>query len=152
MYRLSLYLLNNQDDAQDTVQEVYLKIWKMKTKINDIKNVEAFTMKVTRNYCLDKIKSKSNKHLSLIEDTTKTEISPYDQMESTDLIENVKRTLSILPEQQKTLVVLKDIDGYGFDEIKEITGWDSNYIRVNLSRGRKKIKETILKIQEYEEA
>ena len=105
-----------------------------------------------RFYCLDKIKSKSNKHLSLIEDTTKTEISPYDQMESTDLIENVKRTLSILPEQQKTLVVLKDIDGYGFDEIKEITGWDSNYIRVNLSRGRKKIKETILKIQEYEEA
>jgi RNA polymerase sigma-70 factor (ECF subfamily) len=152
MYRMSFYLLKNEDDAMDTVQEVFLKIWNMKSDFIQIKNIEAFTLKVTRNYCLDKIKSKSNKHLSLIEDTTQTEIDPYDQMESNDLIDKVKRTLKILPEQQKSLVILKDIEGYEINEIQDITGWDLNYIRVNLSRGRKKIKETIMKIQEYEKA
>ncbi len=150
MYRLSLYMLNNSEDAQDAVQEVFLKIWKMQNQLNNIKNIEAFTMTVTRNYCLDRIKSKSNKHLSLIEDTTESNLNPYDKIETSDLLTKVKNSLKQLPEQQKTLIMLKDIEGYSFNEIMNITGWELNYIRVNLSRGRKKIKETIIKIEEYE--
>ena len=152
IYRMSLRLLNNSDDAQDTVQEVFLKIWKMQDKLNNIKNLEAFTMTVTRNHCLDKLKSKSNKHLSLNEDITETEETPLRNTETSDLISKVKKVLMKLPEQQKTLVHLRDIEGYDFDEIMNITGWDLNYVRVNLSRGRKRIKETIIKIQEYEGA
>jgi RNA polymerase sigma-70 factor (ECF subfamily) len=55
-----------------------------------------------------------------------------------------------LPEQQKTIIQLRDVEGYDFDEIKQATGFEINYIRVNLSRGRKKIKEEIQKIHSYE--
>ena len=152
IYRLALGLLDNSDDAQDTVQEVFIKIWKMQEKLNNIKNIEAFTMTVTRNHCLDKLKSKSNKHLSLNEEITETVHNPLNTAETTDLLAKVKQVLLGLPEQQKTIVHLRDIEGYNFDEIMNITGWDLNYVRVNLSRGRKRIKETIIKIQEYEGA
>ena len=151
LFRLSLSILNNRDDAEDAVQEVYIKIWEMQHKLNSLKNIEAFMMTVTRNLCLDKIKSKRNKFLTLNEDIAKHEFSnPYEITEQADLVVRVKKIMQQLPEQQRTIIHLRDIEGYDFNEIIEITGWDMNYLRVNLSRGRKRIKETILKLQHYE--
>jgi RNA polymerase sigma-70 factor (ECF subfamily) len=153
LFRLSLNLMNNKDDAEDAVQEAYIKIWKMQDKINSVKNIEAFMMTITRNICLDKLKSKRNKFLTLVDDITKvTSSNPYEITEQADLVNKVKQSMQQLPEQQRTLIHLRDIEGYEFHEILEITGWDMNYMRVNLSRGRKKIKETILKLQHYETA
>ena len=151
MFRLSLNLLKNRDDAEDAVQEVFVKIWKKQEKITDLKNIEAFVMTVTRNFCLDKLKSKRNKHLTLNEDIAKqTSSTPYEYTEQADLVKKIKVIMQQLPEQQRTIVHLRDIEGYNFDEIMDITGWDLNYLRVNLSRGRKRIKESIIKLQHYE--
>lgn len=153
MFRLALSLLNNRDDAEDAVQEVFVKIWKMQEKMANLKNIKAFMMTVTRNHCLDKLKSKRNRFLTLNEDITKqTTSSPYESLEQADLVNKVKEVMQLLPEQQRTIVHLRDVEGYNFEEIMEITGWDMNYLRVNLSRGRKRIKETILKIQHYEQS
>lgn len=153
LFRLSLSLMNNRDDAEDAVQEVYIKIWEMQHKLNNLKNIEAFMMTVTRNLCLDKLKSKRNKFLTINEDITKHAFSnPHDITEQADLVNKVKQVMKQLPEQQRTIVHLRDVEGYDFNEIMEITGRDMNYLRVNLSRGRKRIKETILKLQHYETA
>ena len=153
LFRLSLSLMNNRDDAEDAVQEVYIKIWEMQHKLNNLKNIEAFMMTVTRNLCLDKLKSKRNKFLTLNEDITKNAYSnPYDITEQADLVNKVKLVMQQLPDQQRTIIHLRDVEGYDFNEIIEITGWDMNYLRVNLSRGRKRIKETILKLQHHETA
>lgn len=153
MFRLSFGLLNNRDDAEDAVQEVMVKIWNMQKKLDDIKNTEAFAMTVTRNYCLDKLKSKKNRFLSLNEDIAKqTETTPYESLETSEMVSTVKKVITQLPEKQRTIVNLRDIQGYNFEEIMEITGWEMNYLRVNLSRGRKRIKETIIKMQQYENA
>lgn len=153
LFRLSLNIMDNRDDAEDAVQEAYMKIWKMHDKSNNLKNIEAFMMTVTRNLCLDKLKSKRNRFLSLNEDIAGHAFSnPHDLTEQADLVNQIKQALQKLPEQQRTIVHLRDVEGCNYDEITEITGWDINYLRVNLSRGRKKIKETILKIQQYETA
>ncbi len=151
MFRLAMSILSNRDDAEDAVQEILVKIWKMQKKIEEIKNIEAFSITVTRNFCLDRIKSKKNRFLSLNEDITKqTNSNPYDSTEQSDLVKKVKHIIGQLPEQQRTIVNLRDIEGYNYDEIMKITGWEMNYLRVNLSRGRKKIKETITKMHQYE--
>lgn len=151
LYRLSLGILSNRDDAQDAVQDIYIKIWKMQHKLNNLKNTEAFMMTVARNHCLDKLKSKRNRFLSLNENIANSSFpSPSISNEQADLIDKVKQVMQQLPEQQRTILHLRDIEGYEYEEIIEITGWDINYLRVNLSRGRKKIKETILKLQHYE--
>jgi len=153
LFHLSLSIMNNRNDAEDTVQEVYIKIWEMRGKLNSLNNIEAFMMTVTRNLCLDKLKSKRNKFFTLNEDITmQTAINPHEITEQTDLVTKAKQIMQKLPEQQRTIVHLRDVEGYNYNEIMEITGFDINYVRVNLSRGRKKIKETILKLQHNETA
>ena len=67
-----------------------------------------------------------------------------------DYVNMFNQIMKDLPEQQKTIIQLRDIEGYDFDEIMKVTGFDINYVRVNLSRGRKKIKDEIQKIHSYE--
>lgn len=151
MFRLACRLLSNRQEAEDAVQETYLKIWNMRSDLEKYKNIDGLMMTMTRNLCLDTLKSKKNKFASLNTQINAADsINPHRQSEVSDSVQNVKQIMKRLPEQQKTIIQLRDIEGYEFDEIMKITGFDLNYVRVNLSRGRKKIKEEIQKIHSYE--
>lgn len=148
---MSLSIINNREDAEDAVQEVFVKIWNKQEKLESLKNIEAFVITVTRNHCLDKLRSKKNRFATLNEEITKqTDATPYENTEQSDLVSKIKKVMKLLPEQQRTIVHLRDIEGYNFEEIMQITGWDMNYLRVNLSRGRKRIKESVSKLHDYE--
>ena len=151
LFRFALSFLSNREEAEDAVQEVYLKMWKMRDDLGKYKSPEALMMTITRNHCLDKLKTKKNKAFTLNpgRDETPGE-NTHDLVEQTDMVSKVKQIIRHLPEQQRTVVHLRDVEGYAFEEITEITGYDLNYIRVNLSRGRKKIKETLLNLQRNE--
>ncbi len=153
LFRLSLRLLNNREEAEDIVQEIYLKLWDMRLKLKQYRSVEGLMVTMTRNLCLDRLKSKSNKFASLeYEPAHSTEDNQEQHSIRKDLVDRVKRSINQLPEQQKTIMHLRDIEGYDYQEISEITGFDLNYIRVNISRARKRIRETIQKIQYNEVA
>lgn len=151
LFRLAFRLLNNREEAEDVVQEVYLKIWKLRSELGKYKSVEALMMTITRNMCLDKLKSKSNKFSTLNEDLHAGCTEDFMvKSEQNEKVEKVKMLMQTLPEQQKTIMHLRDVEGYDFEEILKITGYDLNYIRVNLSRARKKIRETLLNFQKHE--
>jgi len=151
LFRLAFRLLNNREEAGDVVQEVYLKIWKLRSELGKYKSVEALMMTITRNMCLDKLKSKSNKFSTLNENMLEGIQEDFMvKSEQTEKVETVKQLIQTLPEQQKTIMHLRDVEGYDFEEILKITGYDLNYIRVNLSRARKKIRETIVNNQKHE--
>jgi len=153
LFRLAFRLLANRQEAEDAIQEIYLKLWNMRNELKKYRNVEGLMMTMTKNLCLDKLKSKKNKFSRLNDQiSSDNRINPQEQSELTDVVQKVRQLIQKLPDQQKTIVHLRDIEGYEFDEIMEITGFDMNYVRVNLSRGRKKIKETIQKIHSYESA
>ncbi|MDP2724313.1 MAG: sigma-70 family RNA polymerase sigma factor [Bacteroidales bacterium] len=150
LFRFSYRLLGNRDDAHDAVQDVYLKMWNIRGKLKEVQCQEALMMTTTRNLCLDRLKSKSNKFITLHEEFGKgSEETPQSQIENLDMLSWVKREMELLPEQQKTLLHLRDMEQLDFDEIAEITGFDLNYIRVNLSRARKRIRERIQEINSY---
>jgi RNA polymerase sigma factor (sigma-70 family) len=144
LFRLAIRLLDNRQEAEDIVQDVYLKIWKLKNDLGKYKSIEALMMTMTRNMCLDNLKRKSNKFSSLNENMHHSEQVDFSvKEEQKDKVEKVKLLIQNLPEQQKTIIHLRDVEGYDFEEIMKITSYDLNYIRVNLSRARKKIRETI---------
>ncbi|MBK5191758.1 MAG: RNA polymerase sigma factor [Flavobacteriaceae bacterium] len=150
MYRLALRLLISKESAEDATQEVFLKLWNGNEKIKNYANLEAFAMTVTRNYCLDQLKSKQNSNLKMIHNNYEShERSIHDQLEITDELEQVSLILSSLPEQQKIIFQLRDIEQYEFEEIAEITKMNETAIRVALSRVRKKIREELLKKHNY---
>lgn len=151
LFRLANRMLINVPEAEDIVQEVFLRLWARKDSLNEYRSIEAFAMTVTKNLCLDKLKSKGYRTNELTEkheqQTTET---PYQKMEIADSYEKVKKIIDKLPEQQRMIIHLRDIEGYEYDEISEILNISVNTIRVNLSRARKKVKETLVKTYNYE--
>ena len=151
LFRLALFLLKNREEAEDTVQEIYLKLWDMRNDLKKYNNIEAVMMAMTRNKCLDKLKTKKEKFGSLNEEINPALLlSPMEESIQKDMVKQVKILMKKLPEQQKTILHLRDVEGYEYNEIKEITGFGYNYIRVNLSRARKTIRESLLKLEKNE--
>ena len=151
LFRFALRLMRNREEAEDVVQEVMLKIWSMRFDLRKYESVEALMMTITRNQCLDRLKMKKNKAVSLVFDVGENvDDNPYRYSERRDMVKTVMNIVDRLPEQQRTIIQLRDVEAYSFEEMTEITGFDQNYIRVNLSRARKKIRETIEKLQKNE--
>jgi RNA polymerase sigma factor (sigma-70 family) len=151
LYRFALRMLGKEEEAKDSVQEVFVKLWTNRDNISKYKSVEALAMTITRNYCLDRIKSKQFQTRSL--DRHPVEIGGNSQdyrMELSDTIGKVHQIIAALPEQQKMIIQLRDIEGLEFEEIASILEININAVRVNLSRARKKVRDTLVKIQNYE--
>lgn len=150
MYRLALRLLISKDSAEDATQEVLLKLWNRKDKLKDYANVEAFVMTVTKNYCLDQLKSKQNNNLKIVHTNYESqERSAFDQLETNDRLKQISVILETLPEQQKLIFQLRDIEEYEYNEIAEVMMMNETAIRVALSRARKRIRIELLKKDSY---
>jgi len=147
LYRFAVYFLNDEDEAHDVVQDIFVKLWQKRGNLNEINNIEAFAMRMTRNRCLDLIRARKvvpfdeDTERQLKEQTTDVH-SKVELSESAVIIRNL---ISNLPELQKTVMQLRDIEQYTYDEIAEVTGLQVNAIRVNLSRARKKVRDEFLK-------
>ena len=150
MYRLALRLLISKEAAEDATQEVILKIWNRKNKVKDYANIEAFMISVTKNYCLDQLKSKKNNNLRITHTNyDNAELGVDRRLELKDELVQIQRIVERLPDQQKIIFQLRDVEEYEFIEIAEITKMNEPAIRVALSRARKKIKEELLKTHNY---
>ena len=151
LYRFALRIMGDTEEAQDIVQEIFLRLWSKRDKLHEYRNLEAFAMTMTRNLCLDKLKSPSSKKESFKDDTEMFDNStPYTKTETSDTLRLVRMAMDGLPEQQRMVIQLRDVEECDFDEIAEITGLSMNNVRVLLSRARKKIRDTLIKINNYE--
>jgi len=151
LYRFALRMLSDHEEAQDTVQEVFLRLWAKREKLNEYRSVEAFAMIITKNLCLDILKSSRSKNIEL-KDQLETEgsITPYEATEKKDMKNKVINIINTLPEQQKMIIHMRDIEGLGYDEIAEVMEMSLNNVRVNLSRARKRVRDILIKAQNYE--
>jgi len=151
LYRVANRMLNDSAEAEDTVQEVFLRLWSKKEKLKEYRSIEAFAMVITKNLCLDKIKSARNRTKELTnQEIEMNETSPYQITKLKDTVQKIHHIINELPEQQRLIIHLRDIENYEFEEIAEITKLSLNTIRVNLSRARKKVRDTLIKIHNYE--
>jgi RNA polymerase sigma-70 factor (ECF subfamily) len=150
VFRLAKRLLVSQDEAEDATQELYLKLWKNKNKLTSYRNIEAFAMTMTKNYCLDRLKSKQASNLSLIHSNYKeNNISLQKKIELQDSVKKVHELIAELPEQQRMVIQLRDVEGYEFKEIEEMLQMKPTAIRVALSRARKIIREQLIQQDAY---
>ncbi len=150
LYRLSKRLLVSAEEAEDATQEILMKLWAKKKNIENYKNVEAFAMTMTKNFCLDRLKSKQSSNLKLVhsnyEDGSR---SLQSQIETKDSVSWVERIMQELPEQQKMVLQLRDVEQYDFDEIAELLEMKPTAVRVALSRARKAVREKLVQKHNY---
>ena len=150
IYRLAKRFLVSKDSAQDATQDIYLKLWKNKEKLNTYNNVEAFAMTMTKNHCLDVLKLKSSSNLKIIHSNYKDKNQDLDkQTDVSDSVTIVHQLIANLPPKQKLIIQLRDIEHYSFEEIGKILEIQPTAIRVALSRARKTIREQLIKKHKY---
>ena len=142
MFRLSLSVLKNREDAEDSVSEIMMKLWSIKNDLVAKSNVMGYVYRVTQNHCIDKLR-KRKKIILLKEATlrgeTKSSLMGYDKKKEQS--EAIDAILNQLPEKQKLIIHLRMVEGYEIDEIAKMLDEKKNTIEVYLSRARKNFRK-----------
>jgi RNA polymerase sigma-70 factor (ECF subfamily) len=146
LFRLAKSILGNENAAQDAVQELIMKLWEKKSILDEVENIQAFTMRSMRNLCLDTIRQQKDEDEIPVE-FEYVEPNPYQQTEQKDIASKIRTMIDLLPELQRTIIRMRDVEEMEIAEIAFITSISENAVSVNLSRARQKIREQILKEQ-----
>ena len=150
VFRLAKRLLISTEEAEDATQEVLVKLWSKNESLDGFNSVEAFAMTMTKNYCLDQLKSKRAGNIKIAHNNfTDGQASLDKKVEDLDSLNWVEKIINKLPEQQRLLIQLRDIEQYEFAAIAEMVNMNETAIRVALSRARKTIRECIIKTHSY---
>ena len=143
LQRVALRLLGNAEDAEDMVQEVYMKLWNKRDALPDVQDVEAYCVTLTKNMCVDRLRNAEAEKADV--DEVPTMLAATDdvevQVERRDAVEQVQRIIGTLPENQQQVITLRDMEDCSFEEIAEQTGLTAVNVRMLLSRARKTIRE-----------
>ena len=150
IFRVARRLLVSTEEAEDATQEVLVKLWNKKDILKNYNSVEALAMTMTKNYCLDQLKSKRASNLKIVHNNfTDREAGLQQKVEDTDSLNWVEKIIDQLPEQQKLIIQMRDIEQYEFEDLAKILEMNETAIRVALSRARKTIREFMLKTHSY---
>lgn len=140
-------LLDDSEDAEDVIQEVFLKLWYMRDELEHYHNIMALSVQMTKHLCLNRIKACERKQEELSDTFFVSDSpTPYMQLEQKDSVEKVMRIMDKLPGLQQTMLRMKHVDGLEVEDIAQLTGSTPEAIRMNLSRARKRVKELFLKM------
>jgi len=127
------------------VQEVMLKLWNLRPKLDEYHSIEALAMTMTHHTCMDILRGKHPDNLSLDSVQAASPVAtPERLLEEKDEFSLMRHIISTLPPLQQTILRMKDVEEYETEEIAEITGCSSEAIRSNLSRARKKVRDIYL--------
>ncbi|MGB0524665.1 MAG: RNA polymerase sigma factor [Flammeovirgaceae bacterium] len=151
LYRFALRLLGTRAEAEDVVQEVFIKAWDRREQLLDYQNVEAWCMKVTKHMSLDVLKSKHRKFQQnkSDQDVTNQALTPDRQAEVADAYAYVHQIIESLPEKQKLVIQLRDVEGYSYQEIADMMEISLSQVKVNLFRARDKVRKQLQKAESY---
>lgn len=151
LYRVAKRLLISSEEAEDATQEILMKLWAGKKKMGRYKNVEAFAMTMTKNFCLDRLKSKQCGNLKLVHSNyaDNGHSSLQQQVEARDSVGWVERIMDELPEQQRLILQLRDVESYEYEEIEKLMDMKPTAVRVALSRARKAVRDKLIEKHRY---
>jgi RNA polymerase sigma-70 factor (family 1) len=148
LYRMAYRLMNSREEAEDIVQEVYVKLWGMRNDLGKYNSIEALCVRITRNLCLDQLRRRKVNYDAMKMEKLKEESFPETPSESLEKKENadlLHTLIAALPEPQRSLVHLRHLEGKEYEEIAEMVNMNVNAIRVSISRARKQMRALVEK-------
>jgi RNA polymerase sigma factor (sigma-70 family) len=141
LYRFILKNCRNENLAQDVVQDSYEKLWIKLEKVEGLK-VKSYLFTTAYHTMLDILKKE--KRMGEL-DKTREDIHHHTEQYS-DLGEVLQDALSRIPEIQRTVILLRDYEGYSYEEIGQITALTESQVKVYIYRGRISLKNYLMKI------
>ena len=142
-YRVAFFILEDADEAEDAVQELYLKLWDRRDVLDGIRSPKGYGLTLLRNLCLDRIRRSRKMETPA---TLPEPEMPGGQDESIDEKERLAKVLAAiksLPDRQREVLTLRTLDGLSYEEIAQRTGISYLSLRVLLSQARNKLKKVL---------
>ena len=152
LFRFAFRFLGNEEEAKDVVQEVFIRVWNGRDQMDKVQNWEAWCMRITKNLSLDLLRLSSRKNTFPIAegfDVKQESLTPHEKTELHESMRHVSEMIDTLPEKQRQVIHLRDVEGYSYNEICDILELDMNQVKVNLFRARNAIRDRLMKINAY---
>ena len=142
LYRLAVRMVGNKQEAEDVVQEILIKIWNKRDQWHLVNNMEAWSMRLTKNLSIDKLRSKHRRTDSIegaysLSDNNRVE----KQIEAKFTLEKVDLLMQQLQEKKKMVLHCREIEGMSYKEISAATGIEVNQVKTYLFRARTNIRQ-----------
>lgn len=151
LFRFAFRMLGNSEEAKDVVQETLIKVWNGREGMDAIQNMEAWCMRVTKNLSLDRLRSLQRKQTDSLDgvDVKQEGLSPHERTEIQENMQRINELMATLPDKQRQVMHLRDIEGHSYNEIGEILEIDLSQVKVYLFRARNAVREKLIKINAY---
>lgn len=151
LYRFALSIVGNNADAEDVVQEIFIKLWKREGQLKEIQNLEAWLMRLTKNLSIDKLRSKHRQvtDLEVVANRLTNAANPHQLMEGKDMRAHIQSIIEQLPEKQRMIIQLREIEEMSYQEISDVLEISMEQVKVNLFRARQHIRTQLIKSESY---
>lgn len=151
LFRLALRITLDRAEAEDVVQDTLIKVWNRRDEWAQFDSIEAYCLTVARNLAIDRSQKMEAQHIGLTPETQEMPdaLTPDRQLEENEQLNLVQRLVNELPEKQRTILQLRDIEGKSYKEIAALLQITEEQVKVNLFRARQRIKLKYNEIETY---
>lgn len=143
LYRVAFYILESEDEAEDAVQEAYVRLWNGRASLDSVQNPKSYSIAIIRNLCLDRIRRASHVVDIPILETVDNGFDQDTAIDQKERLEKVLAAIKSLPDLQRRILVLRTVEGLSYEEISERTGTNYLTLRVLLSRARATLRKQL---------
>lgn len=143
LYATAVAITHDSDDAADIVQDVMVKLWNARDKLDNIKSIEAYSLIMVKNASFDSISAGRRNSID-IDSLSGDEMPIVENHDGTEVLQSI---IESLPGNQRQVIRMNAFDGLSNEQIASATGFTLDNVRQLLSRGRRKIKELYNKYQ-----
>ncbi len=151
LYRLALRITLDSAEAEDIVQDTMIRVWNKRDEWAQFNSIEAFCLTVARNLAIDRSQKSEAQNIELTTETQEMSdgSTPERQLERSEQIDLVRKLINELPEKQRTIIQLRDIEEKSYKEIADVMQLTEDQVKVTLFRARQRIKAKYNEIQSY---
>lgn len=147
MYAVALRMFANREDAQDCLQEAMLRIYRSIGNFKGQSSFATWVYRITMNSCLDELRRKKNKQSTSLDDLLDQGWAPADEGATpekhamrSELRRELKRAIHELPEDMRSAVILRDVQGFSYEEIAQVLNVNVGTVKSRISRAREKLR------------
>jgi RNA polymerase sigma factor (sigma-70 family) len=153
VYTLAVYLLANREEAEDVTQEVLIRLWRRGHEVVPEK-IGPWLVRVTRNACVDVMRRRKGGSQVAIDDESGIELhesapGPERLARASQLGGTILQALDALAEPSRSIVILREIQGFSYREIGEALDMPMSNVRVTLHRGRRRLREELKEVHDH---
>ena len=151
LYRLAFRITLDSAEAEDVVQDTLIRVWNKRDEWSQVESIEAYCLTIARNLAIDRSQKMEARNMELTSEVREMPdtLTPYDQLAQDEQMQLIHHLVNGLPEKQRTIMQLRDIEGKSYKEIADILQITEEQVKINLFRARQKIKQRYTEIEDY---